>query len=173
MTDPVADPLVMTGFHDYLGLHPILVNHDDSETEIKRKIEEVGQGEAGGSPAGRGRLVQLPPGRLTTQELTLQQAQSLRGVKGSSLLTLADGAPLSDRGGGIKAYIGIANDFRVLDDIAGQGVIEDLDIDAKNTKTMAGTIHGLFAPDRGSNPANLHTLRNVAVYNARNDGVHF
>jgi hypothetical protein len=73
---------------------------------------------------------------------------------------------------GVGAYITIRDDYYAEGGIAGQGVIEDLDIDAKNLDTATGTgvtkFYGLYAPPRDPDPdhhANLHTIRNAAVYN--------
>jgi hypothetical protein len=185
---------VIDGFRDYLGIHPLLVNHDDPPADIKTKIQdensvqEAGGGESGDtdeSPANRGRIIQLPPGRLTTDELLLPQSQSLRGVKGSTILTLDSTSTLTDRTNNddkVAAYVTIGGEFRVRAAVAGQGVIEDLDIDATYTEeTLPNSLvalHGLYAPPReGNTPpndsANVHTIRNVGVYNAFSNGIHF
>jgi hypothetical protein len=104
----------------------------------------------------------------------LSQGQSLRGVKGSTILTLDNTAPLIDRGGDIAAFITVDDDYRGSLGVSGQGVIEDLDIDATYSGSLGdiSKLHGLYAPARVGS-ANLHTMRNVGVYNARNDGIRF
>jgi len=146
----------------------------DSAATAKTKIETVNAETVSGSPEGVGRIVQLPAARVTTPGLTLSQAQTLKGIKGSTILTLASDAVLLDRGGGVGGYITIANDFLSSGGIAGQGVIEDLDIDATATQAMVSpaTLHGLYAPERAGDAA-LHTMRNVTVYGAKNNGIHF
>lgn len=146
----------------------------DSAGTAKSKIETVNAETVSGSPEGVGRIVQLPAARVTTAGLTLSQAQTLKGIKGSTILTLASDAVLLDRGGGVGAYVTIANDFLSRGGIAGQGVIEDLDIDASATQAMVSpaTLHGLYAPVRAGS-ATLHTMRNVTVYSAKDDGIHF
>ena len=146
----------------------------DSSATAKTKIETVNAETVSGSPEGVGRIVQLPAARVTTPGLTLSQAQTLKGVKGSTILTLASDAVLLDRGGGVGGYITIGNDFLSSGGIAGQGVIEDLDIDASATQAMVSpaTLHGLYAPVRAGS-ATLHTMRNVTVYSAKDDGIHF
>jgi len=181
----VSDPIEV--FRDYLGFSPlggvVLVNSSDLPGDIPTKVAEVNPPDPppDGSPAGRGRLVYLPSGRLTTPELDLSQGQSLCGVKGSTILTLESDATLTKRDvSGVGAYITIRDDYYAEGGIAGQGVIEDLDIDAKNLDTATGTgvtkFYGLYAPPRDPDPdhhANLHTIRNAAVYNAKDNGIHF
>ena len=180
------DTDVPNDFRQYLGFGPlndsggpVLVFNNDSSADIKTKIETLNvEAVPDGPPAGIGRLIQLPAGRLTTENLLLSQAQSLRGVKGSTILTLDSEATVTDRGRGIGAYITIKDDYRSEDGISGQGVIEDLDIDVNNVEPPGppglSKIHGLYAPSPVLHEhANLHTMRNVAVYNANDDGIHF
>lgn len=174
---------VQKEFRAYLGFGPkdeaggpVRVYSSDDAATIKTKIEDVNDPPVGDSPEGVGRLVLLPAGRLTTDQLVLQQGQSLRGVKGSTILTLKAGATMSDVGENYGAYIKIGDTCLALNGIAGQGVIEDLDIDLIHSGSAGpvDAVHGLFAPQRGPGvDANLHTIRNVAVYNATGDGIHF
>ena len=145
----------------------------DSAGTAKSKIETVNAETVSGSPEGVGRIVQLPAARVSTGGLVLSQAQTLKGIKGSTILT-HDGSALLDLAGGVGAYITIGNDFRSQGGVAGQGVIEDLDIDASATQALVTptTIHGLYAPVRAGS-ANVHTMRNVTVYSAKDDGIHF
>ena len=167
-------------FRNYLGDEiggPVVVYHDNDAGDVEDKIHDVNDAQeitTPESPAGRGRLVQLPAGRLKTGELILRQAQSVRGVKGSTILTLDSEATISDQGGDLGAYITIDDDFRVHDGVAGQGVIQDLDIDVTASQVMNDPeqIHGLYAPQRSAG-GNVHTMRNVAVYNAKTNGIHF
>jgi hypothetical protein len=87
-------------------------------------------------------------------------------------------SPLSDRSGGdqIAAYITIDEQWYTKDGVAGQGVIQDLDIYAKYTGTLGDiqAVHGIYAPIRvDPNASKIHTIRNVAVYDANNNGIHF
>lgn len=175
---------VKDDFRKYLGDElggPVIVYRGELSADIQTKIEDTNplQELTPESPAGVGRVVQLLAGRLKTGELLLRQAQSVFGVKGSTILTLDSATPVSDQGGGVGAYITIDNDFKVRDGVAGQGVIQDLDIDVGASIEMSvDHIHGLYAPDRTiivppPDGANLHTMRNVAVYNAKTDGIHF
>lgn len=146
----------------------------DSGATAKTKIETVNAETVSGSPEGVGRIVQLPAARVTTPGLSISQAQTVKGVKGSTILTLSSTATLLDLGTGVGAYIRILDDFLSSGGIAGQGVIEDLDIDASATQAMVSpaTLHGLYAPVRAGS-ATLHTMRNVTVYSAKDDGIHF
>lgn len=146
----------------------------DSEASIVSKIETVGEEVSEGSPAGVGRRVALPASRVVVNDMiTVSQAQSLKGVKGSTLLTLGSNAVLPDLGSGVGAFIVIGDDFRSEGGIAGQGVIEDLDIDARASQDMLSptTIHGFYMPERAGD-ATAHTIRNVTVYGAKNNGIH-
>lgn len=145
----------------------------DSAATIRSKILTLNDETVEGSPEGVGRIVQLPAARLTTDGLSISQAQTVKGVKGSTILTLSSTATLLDLGSGVGAYIRILDDFLSSGGIAGQGVIEDLDIDATASQAMVSpaTIHGLYAPDRAGD-AVAHTYRNVTVYGAKNDGIH-
>lgn len=176
-------PDVQEGFRVYLGLGPdkdgpVLVHSSDTTVPgtVEGKISDINPPPPGDDPAGIGRLVILPAGSLTTQEILLSQAQSLRAVKGSAILKLEHGSPLTERHDGIAAYVTIDEPFYTKDGIAGQGVIQDLDIDASygddDPPEGITAVHGLYAPPRGDDPSYVHTMRNVAVYNARNNGIH-
>jgi hypothetical protein len=179
----LADPEVPNDFREYLPFAPlkdtggpVLAFNTDEQSVLKSKIEDLNDPPpVADSPEGVGRIVVLPAGRLTTGELELSQMQSLRGVKGSTILTLKSDATISNRGDDTGAYITIKDDLYVVHGIAGQGVIEDLDIDAIGTRDVASgpaNIHGLYAPLRETEQ-DLHTIRNVAVYNAQTNGIHF
>lgn len=155
----------------------IYVLPTDSAATIKTKIETVSAalGSTNGVEwsDGVGRQVSLPPGRLLVPELLISQAQSIRGVKGSTIVA-HDGSAITDRGGGVGAFCTVMDDYRSHSGVAGQGVIEDLDINASiaNGVTGPATIHGLYHPAR-SGSGNAHTIRNVCVYNAKNNGIHY
>jgi hypothetical protein len=149
----------------------------DSAATAKSKIETV-NAESGSTndvlwSDGVGRQVSLGPGRILVPELTLSQAQTLRGVKGSTILA-HDGSAITDQGGGVGGFVTVRDDYRSHSGIAGQGAIEDLDIDATIGGSVVGpaVIHGFYHPPR-SGAANAHTIRNVGVYNAPNNGIHY
>lgn len=150
----------------------VYVNSTDDAATIESKLETINDEVDPGSPEGVGRIVQLCAGRLTTGPLSISQAQTIRGIKGSSILTLGPGYTLLDQGGGVGAYFTIKNDFLSSGGIAGQGVFEDFEIDASETQNLVSpaTIHGLHAPTRAGD-AVAHTYRNVTVYNAKDNGI--
>jgi hypothetical protein len=155
----------------------VVVLATDTPATVKSKIETVNpeSGMTDGVPwnDGVGRPVRLPAGRILTPACTVSQAQTVRGVKGSTVIA-HDGSAIPDRGGNVGGFVTVLDDFRSHSGIAGQGVLEDLDIDATiaGGVTRPGTVHGLYHPPR-SGSANAHTVRNVGVYNAPNNGIHY
>lgn len=151
-----------------------LVATTDTASQIRTKVETTGTAAELNSPAGKGRRVVFPSGKMSVVQSNLSTLQSIQGAgKGSTFLSFSF---TTDPGAGTYAMFQVLDDSTSFHGARGQASIRDVLCYGNSVSVGGGTIpldrvvHGYFSDTRSQGVA--HTMMDVDYMNFTGDGVH-
>lgn len=158
----------------------VLVLRSDTPAQVAEKIRTLLPEVEATSPAGMGRTVRLPPGKIATAPAVLSSMQSMEGAGvGATILELSYTGMVAGQQYGMLTVPGSALDpgySRSKRGVRGQGLIANLAIDGNRQAIEAayGSGAGQFPVVDGyvgeEGAKRSHVIDNVTVANCTGDG---